>query len=182
MEAPAYLSGQLLLAMPGIGDPRFARAVIAMCAHDENGALGIGVGDTITVAVLGVELTARIASHDADGLTRLETGAGPLWLPAISGPVGREVRIRIAAQDVILSRTRPAGLSALNILPGVVLAVRPGDGPGLLVQLDVGGQRLLARITRRSALALDVSPGQLLHLIVKSVAVAQGDVGVAAAG
>ncbi len=27
--------------MPGIGDPRFERAVIAMCVHDENGALGI---------------------------------------------------------------------------------------------------------------------------------------------
>ena len=43
-EAPPFLTGQLLLAMPGIGDPRFERAVIAMCAHDENGALGIGLG------------------------------------------------------------------------------------------------------------------------------------------
>lgn len=47
MEAPPYLSGQLLLAMPGIGDPRFERAVIAMCAHDDNGALGIGIGRII---------------------------------------------------------------------------------------------------------------------------------------
>jgi putative transcriptional regulator len=38
---PRFLSGQLLLAMPGIGDERFERAVIAMCVHDENGALGI---------------------------------------------------------------------------------------------------------------------------------------------
>lgn len=30
--------------MPGIGDPRFDRAVIAMCSHDEEGALGIGIG------------------------------------------------------------------------------------------------------------------------------------------
>ena len=35
MDAPRFLTGQLLLAMPGIGDPRFERAVIAMCAHDE---------------------------------------------------------------------------------------------------------------------------------------------------
>src|SRR5205085_2307085 len=41
---PRYLVGQLLLAMPGIGDPRFEKAVIAMCVHDENGALGIGLG------------------------------------------------------------------------------------------------------------------------------------------
>ncbi len=42
-DAP-YLTGKLLLAMPGIGDPRFERAVIAMCSHDAGGALGIGIG------------------------------------------------------------------------------------------------------------------------------------------
>ena len=47
MDMPAYLSGQLLLALPGIGDPRFERAAIAMCAHDENGALGIGIGEIV---------------------------------------------------------------------------------------------------------------------------------------
>ena len=41
---PSYLSGKLLLAMPGMSDPRFERAVIAMCIHDENGAIGVGIG------------------------------------------------------------------------------------------------------------------------------------------
>lgn len=45
-DAP-YLTGKLLLAMPGIGDPRFERSVIAMCQHDEQGAFGIGVGQTL---------------------------------------------------------------------------------------------------------------------------------------
>ena len=44
MDTPASLSGQYLLAMPGIGDARFEKAVIAMCAHDDQGALGVGVG------------------------------------------------------------------------------------------------------------------------------------------
>src|SRR6186997_1681526 len=44
MDSPRLLSGKLLLAMPGIGDPRFEHAVIAMCVHDENGAVGIGIG------------------------------------------------------------------------------------------------------------------------------------------
>ncbi|MBC7985687.1 MAG: YqgE/AlgH family protein [Sphingomonadaceae bacterium] len=42
-----FLSGQILLALPGMADPRFSKAVIAMCAHDENGALGIGVGAVV---------------------------------------------------------------------------------------------------------------------------------------
>ena len=44
MTDAQFLSGRLLLAMPGMGDPRFERAVIAMCVHDENGAVGIGIG------------------------------------------------------------------------------------------------------------------------------------------
>jgi putative transcriptional regulator len=44
MEEPRFLSGKLLLAMPGMADPRFERAVIAVCVHDGNGAVGIGIG------------------------------------------------------------------------------------------------------------------------------------------
>ncbi len=44
MTEAHYLSGRTLLAMPGMGDPRFDRAVIAMCVHDLNGAFGIGAG------------------------------------------------------------------------------------------------------------------------------------------
>ena len=87
------------------------------------------------------------------------------------------MRVRIAAQDVILSRVRPEGLSALNILAGVVTGVRTGDGPGALVQIALGEAFLLARITRRSAEALGLAPGVAVHAVLKSVAVAQGDIG-----
>jgi putative transcriptional regulator len=36
-----YLDGQLLIAMPAMSDPRFARSVIYMCAHSSDGAMGI---------------------------------------------------------------------------------------------------------------------------------------------
>ena len=39
MEQPKFLVGQFLLAMPGIGDPQFEKAVIAMCVHDEDGVV-----------------------------------------------------------------------------------------------------------------------------------------------
>lgn len=35
------LTGQLLIAMPGMGDPRFAHSVIYVCAHSEDGAMGL---------------------------------------------------------------------------------------------------------------------------------------------
>lgn len=37
------LTGKLLVAMPGIGDPRFARAVVMMCSHDAGHAMGVMV-------------------------------------------------------------------------------------------------------------------------------------------
>jgi putative transcriptional regulator len=38
---PGYLDGQLLVAMPAMQDERFARAVIYVCAHSSEGAMGI---------------------------------------------------------------------------------------------------------------------------------------------
>ena len=35
------LDGQLLIAMPAMGDPRFSRSVIYLCAHSSEGAMGI---------------------------------------------------------------------------------------------------------------------------------------------
>ncbi|MCJ2185022.1 YqgE/AlgH family protein [Novosphingobium sp. 1949] len=40
-----YLSGRMLLAMPGMFDPRFERSVNVLCVHDEHGALGINIGE-----------------------------------------------------------------------------------------------------------------------------------------
>lgn len=42
-----FFSGQLLIAMPGISDPRFERAVILICAHDEEHAMGLAVNRPI---------------------------------------------------------------------------------------------------------------------------------------
>ena len=38
---PVDLSGQLLIAMPGMGDPRFEKSVVFLCAHSDEGAMGL---------------------------------------------------------------------------------------------------------------------------------------------
>ncbi|MFZ5671216.1 MAG: YqgE/AlgH family protein [Pseudomonadota bacterium] len=38
-----FLAGRLLIAMPGIGDPRFERAVVFLCAHDAEHAIGLAI-------------------------------------------------------------------------------------------------------------------------------------------
>tara|TARA_R110002110_G_scaffold88584_7_gene230831 strand:+ start:3519 stop:4094 length:576 start_codon:yes stop_codon:yes gene_type:complete len=44
---PGYLPGQLLIAMPSMSDPRFERAVIYLCAHSSEGAMGLVVNKLI---------------------------------------------------------------------------------------------------------------------------------------
>ena len=38
---PQYLAGQLIIAMPGMRDPRFEKSVIYICAHNDDGAMGL---------------------------------------------------------------------------------------------------------------------------------------------
>jgi putative transcriptional regulator len=40
-EGESFLEGKLLIALPGMSDPRFEKSVIFMCAHSEEGAMGI---------------------------------------------------------------------------------------------------------------------------------------------
>ena len=140
------------------------------------------LSDPVAVPALGIReagsvLAARLVRHEADGLSRLETSAGPLWLPHVAADPGAMLRVRIAAQDVMLALTRPEGISALNILPATVTVVRLGEGPGAVVQLRAGTDLLLARVTRRSAEAMGLAVGGRVFAVIKSVAVAQSDVG-----
>ena len=42
-----YLPGQLLIAMPGMADPRFSKSVIYLCAHNEDGAMGLVINKLV---------------------------------------------------------------------------------------------------------------------------------------
>ncbi len=139
------------------------------------------LSDPATAPALGLReagslLTARISAHDSDGLTRLDTATGSLWLPRLTASPGTHIKLRILAQDVMIATDRPTGISALNILPGTITDLRHGDGPGTLVRLALGPDALLARITRRSAETLSLRPGQQVFAVLKAVSVAQENV------
>ncbi|PAU98766.1 molybdenum ABC transporter ATP-binding protein [Paracoccus salipaludis] len=124
----------------------------------------------------GAVIEATVAAHHPDGVTELRAGGRPLFLPTLAAPPGTRLRLRIAAADVMLARGQPQGLSALNILPGIVESVTDRGG-AVLVRLSTGAGPILSRITRRSALQLGIAPGEALTAIVKSVAHDAADVG-----
>ena len=116
-------------------------------------------------------LEATVGGHDEEfHLTRLDSEAGPLWVPGESVEIGWTVRVRVLARDVSLTLARQTGTSILNIVPATVAELREEDDAQTLVRLRVGEAALLARVTRRSAQHLGLRPGLELWAQVKSAA------------
>ena len=125
----------------------------------------------------GAILIATLSKVEAgDGLSELTTSAGKLYLPQRPEAEGTALRVRINASDVMLSRDRPDKVSALNVLKAEITSVHEGQGPGAAVALSSGGDRLLARITRRSVRLMGLKPGMSCYAVIKSVAVAPADI------
>lgn len=122
----------------------------------------------------GVLLRVRVAAHCDDGLSALDCGGDrTLFVPRIAQPVGRELTVHVRARDVMLARERPRGISALNVLAATVAEITADGDHAVNVLLGAGEQTLEARITRRSAQALDLAPGQPIHAVIKSLALAE---------
>ncbi len=109
-------------------------------------------------------------------LTRLEFAGGSLWVARLDLDRGARLRVRIRARDVSLSLRAPEQISVLNVFPGTVLEVGSGDGSQVDVLIDIG-DRLWARITRRSQVELAIEPGKKVFALVKAVAMDRNSLG-----
>ncbi len=119
----------------------------------------------------GAVIEARVTAHDERvQLTTLTANAGAFRAPRLDLAVGTPVRLRIRARDVMLALQPPAGISALNILPGRVAQMRETGGPIVELRLDCNGDMLLARITRQSVQALGLEIGRPVYAVIKSIA------------
>ena len=145
-----WLTGRFLLAMPGIGDPRFEQAVIAVCSHDESGALGIGLGATINGLTL----------HDVLRQLEIAPGDAPDDPVHFGGPV--EVRrgfvlhsLDWGGQDTL----DVAGRWALSGTLDELRAIAAGTGPSRwVVALGYAGWgegQLDAEMTRHGWMPVD---------------------------
>ena len=131
MTEAHYLAGRLLLAMPGMGDPRFDHAAIALCVHDENGAFGLDLG---TVRE-GVRFHKLLEELDID------PGVAPDCPVLHGGPVepGRGFVLHSADWGGAESLTvEPLGVLSASL--DVLRAIAEGRGPGQwLVALGYAG-------------------------------------------
>jgi putative transcriptional regulator len=95
-----FFSGQLLIAMPGISDPRFERALILVCAHDEQHAMGVAVNRPVE-GLTFPDLLARLDIRSSIVL--------PPDLVLMGGPVERERGFVVHTADYMGEHTLDVG-------------------------------------------------------------------------
>lgn len=127
-------------------------------------------------ALAGEEAGSVIAGviseyDDKYDLTQISFSGGQLWLPGKLGTIDEKLRLRIRANDISLSKDRPTRSSILNLLEVVIQDIQDTSGPTQLIQIVAGGERLVARITRRSREELNLQSGDTVIAQVKAAAV-----------
>ncbi len=120
-------------------------------------------------SLLGAVLDGRVTGKTQDGLSEVSFDGGVLWIAADSA-VGSVLRLRIAADEILIAREEPRGLSANNILAVTVASVHFQDR-WADVDMHAGTARLVARITAASARRLELAPGLCAYAVIKSVRV-----------
>jgi putative transcriptional regulator len=124
-----YLDGQCLIAMPGMADQRFSRSVVYVCAHSEDGAMGIIVnkpaGDTKFP-----DLLVQLDVIPSEELIRLPSRAERMQVLR-GGPVETKRGFVLHTADFFLeSATLPIddGISLTATLD-ILRAIAVGNGP-----------------------------------------------------
>ncbi|MGA8170746.1 MAG: YqgE/AlgH family protein [Methylocystis sp.] len=124
-----FLDGQLLVAMPGMADERFARSVIYLCAHSSDGAMGIMLNRAASVRNFP-ELLEQLRVIDPN--ERIELPSAAKEVPVLSGgPVQTDRGFVLHSADFFIDNStltiddRVSLTATIDILRAIAL----GEGP-----------------------------------------------------
>jgi molybdate transport system ATP-binding protein len=113
--------------------------------------------------VLPVEV---VGGDPGRGVTVVRHAGRELKVPYCDRPAGSRIFIGIRADDIILCRERPAGLSVRNAVEGLVTEVSEVEGRGL-VYVEVG-KRLAVKVTLEAILELGLKAGDTVTCLIKT--------------
>jgi molybdate transport system ATP-binding protein len=117
-------------------------------------------------------LEGQVVAHDDTyHLTTITCGDNRFLVPREDLQVGARARLQVHARDVSLALSSHHDTSIANVFPAQIVDTHDSDPAQMLIQLRLeDGQSLLARITRRSGVALGLREGMLVYAQVKGVA------------
>lgn len=113
-----------------------------------------------------------VTEHEAEyHLTRVAFDGGMLSLPSLAVKIGTPMRVQIYARDVSISLQAPFATSILNVLAATITGIADDDSGLSVVRLMVGSLSLLAHITRKSAILLDLNIGMPVYVQIKGTSI-----------
>lgn len=130
-ERNPWFTGQLLLALPGMGDRRFEQAVIAMINHDDDGAMGVGISKLLDGLTVGAVMDQLKIAHE-----------DPLAIPVYyGGPVEPSRGFVLHSKDWAgADSVQVADRWMLSSSHDILRAIAEGRGPSrYLVSLGYAG-------------------------------------------
>lgn len=159
-SAPTDLTGKLLIAMPGMGDPRFAHSVVYLCAHSDEGAMGLIInkptGDVslnMLLDQLSIEPTADVSGQQVHYGGPVEMGRGFV----LHSPEYESVVSTLEVDsDIHMTAT-------LDVLEDIAQGRGPRDRLMMLGYAGWGPGQLEAELTENGWLVCDATPDLVFH-------------------
>ena len=122
-----FLDDQFLIAMPGMKDERFARSVIYICAHSEEGAMGLIINQV--QEMLFPDLLVQLGVLDEKQAIRLPPQARDLVIRH-GGPVDRSRGFVLHSDDYMVESSMPVSDEVcLTATVDILRAISAGSGP-----------------------------------------------------
>jgi molybdate transport system ATP-binding protein len=114
-------------------------------------------------------LHTRVLDHaPGQSATRLRVDDGPILIvPYLDQPEGSAVVVEVRGDDILLARAPVGGLSARNLVPGVVERV-VSRGPEAEVVVRTGGVTWIVSLVTPAVEQLGLAPGASVHMIIKA--------------
>jgi putative transcriptional regulator len=126
-KADGYLDGQFLVAMPGMKDDRFARSVIYVCAHNDEGAMGLIINQSQDL--LFPDLLVQLGILEEVETIKMPPSARDI-IVRHGGPVDRSRGFVLHSDDyVVESSMQVDNEVCLTATVDILRAISTGSGP-----------------------------------------------------
>jgi putative transcriptional regulator len=125
-QVSSDFTGKMLIAMPGMGDPRFEHSVVYLCAHSEDGAMGLIVNKP-AADIRFADLLEQLGIPVGEGLRDIRVHFG--------GPVehGRRFVLHSADYEAETGTMKVDDQVAMTATTEVLEQIAKGEGPASLM-------------------------------------------------